>query len=268
MPTFPPTVHRGPLYRPGYLNHGLTRPEALSSIVHPTVPNENGVYFPFQDVDWVELGLSPWGSHWGMQEGTGSAVGSGSAAFTLAPKGSPLYRQPVDGWTRVGIGSTGATNQGMTAASGTGPDITQSAVAWLVYLKLDTPAATRITFGNLNSGLTAQFAFLELTSGIPQLFAGGGTANGSTAHNDGLVHPFLLVAQSGVSAALYTDLNKMSRTISAISEGPKGFNPHTNAGTATCVYAAICSGSVAAALLVSGTANSFLSSLGWSPSWS
>lgn len=267
-----------PLYHPGQSRGGLNRlSRGLFSlpagVAHPEVPNENGIYFPVVDADWQAIGVSPWGSVWGMQEGTGSLVGSGSAAFTLAPAGSPVYRRPVSGWSRVGIAATSGTAQGLRAASGTGPDITQTAVAWLGYFLIKTPSANKHVLGGMNPPLSSQYTYLQVNNGTIAIFAGGAQANGAAAynHDDGAVHPVLIVAQSQVGASLFTDMDKAVRTFAtALQEGPKGIGPLTSTGNSpneTCIYLACCSGSVAAALRASGSAAAFLTSLGWNPAF-
>ncbi len=274
MPLFDSGSAFGRLYGAGgRLCRGLSSgPGAGGGGMVSGVPNENGVYLPEVDSHWQSLGLSPWGSTWGMQEPTGSAVGSGSAGFTLAPNGSPLYQRPVPGWTRVAISELSGTSQGMTAASGTGPDITVTPTAWLAYFRIRTPSVGRHVLGLLNVPLISQYTYLQQNNGTVSIFAAGGQTNGALQynHDDGFVHPVLLVCSGGTGggASLFTDQDKAVRTFTTkLSEGPKGIGMHTSAPIVDCVYLAQCTGALAFSLLASGTARSFLQTLGWSIAW-
>lgn len=245
------------------------------------VPSDSGTVaprMPMLDAHWQALGLSPWGGWWGCQESSGYLVGSGSAGFTLQAGGMSTltYRDAVAGWTRRGLTSqSGSVNgAGWSASASIGPNIQTTSTALLGYIKNKTVAGTINVFGWVRDGsvTTAQFCIQQKANGIPTVNVSGSATNFTTSHDDGRVHPFLLVLdRTNSRAKAYSDLDKVTGTFPATAfyDQTKGYGGVGGfaSPSGTLVYMAYCTGSVAEALSDNGRASAFLKALGWSVGW-
>jgi hypothetical protein len=234
------------------------------------------------DAQWQALGLSPWGGMWGCQEGSGSdLVGSGSAPFTLttnnsAASGRCFWRQPQANWARVGLNVSGAgNNTGWLAPAGTGPSVQNTSQAWLGYILFGANVGSaRFLFGvaGPNAASVQMFGLNHQVSGTPRVVSSGTFVNATTNHNDGRVHPCLLVLDlTNSRVKMYTDLDKVTGSFPATAfyDGPKGFGTPTGTPTptGTLFWAAYCTGALAESLSDNMRASLFLKTLGWNPPW-
>jgi len=248
-----------------------------SGSVAPKMPQLNG--------HWQALGLSPWGSWWGLQEGAGNAVGSGSTSLTLTATGAPTYAYTLPAWTRKFITLAQATTNNFTLLNvyGSPPnwDATGS-MAMMVYGLFPTPSATVIVLGSGNANTTpggGMSTLVELnTSTIPVLYCSGTTTPGTKPLNDGRVHPVLLVYDKTNSRVkLYTDMEKITGSFGGGLQIANSLTSSMGIGNASVTalntasgsysYYTFCTGSVAESLSDDGRASSFLKALGWSLPW-
>ncbi len=250
-----------------------------SSSVAPRMPQFNS--------HWQALGISPWGSWWGFQEPSGSNfVGSGSAAFTLtanAGGGQGLrYQQQAaltNDWTRTGVMFSGTVLQQIVAASGTGPNIA-TAVAMLGYMQLG-PSTPGIRFmGSLGDANLSTFSVHDVTAvagvgglGQHSLFSFRYLTGPQSQRHADRIHPFLWVYNPTTKVVLCaTDI---AMTLSGgqtpiTVDAPKGWGASSSghtAASATLVWGAMCTGSVAESYSTPTGAADLLYRLGWNVSW-
>lgn len=99
----------------------------------------SGWYCPVSAAEWTifmtAIGLATGNPSflWLCQEASGNLVSSIGTA-TLVANASPLYQQPIAGWTRTGIGFTNTAAQRFLVGAGTGPNPATGSVLWLAYL--------------------------------------------------------------------------------------------------------------------------------------
>ncbi len=243
---------------------------------------------PMQDDHWQVLGLSPWGSYWGLQEPSGSnCVSSGSTQLTMVPlRDVSMLRNPA-GWVRNGLSVTKAGQLGTmrtpsypfnSAALATG-------VAIMSYSRINV-IASRTIMGQCSGTLTrdgGQTADMLLKlgsnnngSGLILDYSGSGGGIGlATPHVDGRFHPLLIVydpVNSRIKA--YSDLDVITGSFpgaigtgsNALGMGWLGENSN-GTGDHDHIYFAVATGSVATALSDDGKAAAFLKKLGWTPRW-
>lgn len=241
---------------------------------------------PQSDDQWRVLGLSPWGTWFGMQEPSGSApVGSGSFPFTLevddGNSGAVVYRQATAGWTRGAMATPGgSTAQRIVAPSGTGPAFGQGySLAMLGYIQLFPSPGSLPLFGGLGNSTAMISAFYTANLNQGDLMLRGSTgAQGrimtgpSNLNHGDRVHPFLIVYHSGTNRLWgFTDdvISVTGNMNYTTADDFKGFGarPTTACPSASISYMAFATGSIVDSLAsVSGAAD-FLSRLGWNVAW-
>jgi hypothetical protein len=220
---------------------------------------------PLRDSDWVALGLSPWGTYGGLQEGTGSLVLSGSAGYTLAPTNSPLYSQALANWTRKAVSLP--ANAALSASTGQGPSAAATSVASLAYVATTTTptgSANVLTVSANAAGLRVD----HLPTDRLAIRVGGTSATSSVGYTSGSAYPLLIVHDRTHSTTIaYTDREAISGTFAAVVDGGKGLGAVSGTASgdpgARYVYHATCTGSVAEIGAV-GVRN-LLTALGWTP---
>lgn len=255
-----------------------------SGSVAPRMPQQNN--------HWVALGLSPWGSWWGLQEASGSdtLVGSGSTPFNLtradgtsAVAGEGIgVRQGgtfVD-WLRVGATLSGCAGQRIFATTGIGPDSGATSVAWLAYGQIcqnRTPGAQGFLgwFHVANSGRVSMAGQnVNPSIGAVRLssFTGGKHLVGplNEDHADRL-HPFLLIYNRTTSEVWgATDICVgMSGNQVSMADGDKGIGNRSSIVTpsSSFVFLACATGALAESLCSHSASADFLSRLGWNVEW-
>lgn len=240
---------------------------------------------PFEDSQWSALGLSPWGSYWGFQEGAGNPVSSGSNSLTLTAVGVSVYSYSLPNWTRKFVNLAQSTTQRFSLLNSFGPppnyDCTGS-MAMLVYGMFAKPSATSVVMGTGNANLTtgAPVSVLAeiLTTGVPQVYCSGSNVAGIQSIADGRVHPVLLVYdKTNLRVKLYTDLEKVTGSVggglrlansTTASLGIGNASVTTlNSASGSYGFFAFCTGSVAESFSDDGIASAFMKSLGWSLPW-
>src|SRR5574337_1178104 len=241
------------------------------------------VHMPQFDDHWRALGLSPWGSYWGMQEPSGSNdVSSGSLQMALTASAAGglgiAYQQVPPGWLRGGtsISGTGGTNgPSVTAPSGTGPSYSTQSVGWLGYIAMSRSTSLIPLFGGVHTVGASVVAFYTLNNSCVELLGNG--ANGMqlvgplTHEVTDRVHPFLLVrniTSGDLWACTDVGIVMSGNTGPIATDGPKGLGrTNATAPSASLVYMAMASGSIVENLCSVSASADFLSRLGWTVSW-
>lgn len=126
-----------------------------------------------------------------MDEASGTLDNDvGNADFDLIPTASPLYNQPVVGWTETGVRFTEIATQRFEETNQLAYDTNSTSVAWLVWASILSASATR------------QFIMLNGSNGALPLWLGVGSTgllriNHATGTDDGVIdhrthlYPFL-----------------------------------------------------------------------------
>ena len=264
-------------------------PGTASLIVVASDSGSVAPLMPLDDTQWAALGLSPWGSYWGLQEPSGSfLISSGSTTVSLTASVSagaglgPQLQSTQPGWLRKFIVMTGSAGMNMSFPVGSGPSMASS-IAFLGYASIDQmgPAFTTI-IGTMRSNAfnvgNISYDTLQANSGM--LAAEFNTQQKRLAgpHNpimNDRVHPLLVVINtSSFTVLAASDLGVITSASNAASWN---FNSDSNAkgfgSTATrCVsgsycYFAVCTGSTAESLSDPQAAAALLQKLGWSVDW-
>lgn len=252
---------------------------------YPTQP-VNFPHMPMSATHWTALGLSPWGAYGGLQEATGSVVLSGSAGYTLTPTaaattgdGNPIrYQQTVPGWQRKAIMIMTGSGNRLGAGPGTGPNPSTTSTAFLVYAKpeiesnVDTGlvgffgsvASNRVMIRKRTASTLADFDLQVANSADRQI-----TGPIRPLYGD-RVHPFMVVYNRTTAEAwAFTDIGVMwTGSVPAIADDDKGIGSENVACSASFLYYATCTGSIAEWLSNPSNAGSFLNSMGWNCLWS
>lgn len=239
---------------------------------------------PLSDIQWQVLGLSPWGSYWGLQEPSGTiAVSSGSTIISLTGTTAagagvgPQQGSTEPNWLRNFVVTTGSAAMSMNFAAGNGPGVKNS-IAFLTYCRLgqmgsqgpcvgvirfnslNVIAINHDTFNNNTGMLSAEFnaQFKRLTGPLTP-----------TVHDR--VHPMLVVVNtSSFTTLAATDISIIT---SASDAGSWQFTADGNAkgfgsqNSSSYGYFAIATGSVAESMSDPATAGAFLQKLGWNVPW-
>jgi len=247
---------------------------------------------PLQDSHWQALGLSPWGSYWGLQEPSGSnLVSSGSTTIALTASVQagaglgPQNQSAEPGWLRNFIVMTGSAAMNYSWPSSNGPGMTKS-IAFLCYahvgqmgniqnqivgvLRGSSINLANIGYDPLNAN--TGMAGVEFNTFLKKL-----TGPQSVQISD-RVHPYLLVVNTSSFTCLgATDVSLITSASDAGSwqftadGNPKGFGGYTGSGrniSGSFSYFAVATGSVAESLSDPATAGAFLQKLGWNVTWS
>jgi hypothetical protein len=240
---------------------------------------------PQSDDQWMALGLSPWGSWWGLQELTGNLVGSGSAAFTLAASVAPAggvisFGQTESGWLRKTIVLSGTNSGGSPNFRGTGPNLQTSSTAFLAYCRMPLGQGNLGLFGQPSDSATNILAMASHTSFgyYGEVMARiQGTSKmvicPTPARMDDRIHPMLVVYNKTTGDALAcTDMGVVvSSSLAAFSATSVGLGPlfgtTGGAASASFSYFAIATGSIVEPLTDPSGAADFLSRLGWNVIW-
>lgn len=259
--------------------------DASSVTVIPTDSGTVGLFprMPLRNSDWTALGLSPWGAFGGCQEATGSLVLSGSAGYTLTPNNvaanNPVaYGAVIPGWTRVGVNVSGTNGLRFSAAAGIGPNPSTDSMALLGYITVApgttvsqvfglgaAAAASRLIFTcDSSNGFTGQVDF-SFNANVRKLV---GPSNMRHATR---VHPFLMVYNRTTAEtwAFTDECLTMSGSAPAQADGTKMLGANNNvAASASMVYYASCTGSVAESFSNKDSAAALLTALGWNVAYS
>lgn len=251
-----------------------------SGSVAPLMPQQNN--------HWTALGLSPWGSWWGVQEASGSdtLIGSGSAPYNLgradgtggegigARQGGTLTN-----WTRACITLSGSTGQSLTASAGFGPNPGSTSTAFLGYGQLgQNGAVVGSWFMGHIAGTAAQRSGIQTVASTSRTALSFLSNLGSkrlvgpvgNQHSD-RVHPFLYIYnKTSAEAWCFSDIVlAMSSSHAALSDNTKGFGPISTsaASSASWVWLATATGSIVERLCDPSASADFLTRLGWSVPW-
>lgn len=244
-------------------------------------------HMPQQNDHWQALGISPWGMWFGLQEPTGSMVGSGSVSATMVPTGTINYGKSVTGWTRTALsisGTNALTDDGVAPKfgfAGTAGFSATASFAMLAYGIVQSYSAANASFLGVSGTSTA---FSQPSMGLQSRAVGNislvssGSIKGLTGpygsdHGD-RIHPFLLVydiTARRIFAATDIAISYRDGTlVHAMQDVFKGIgrvNSLSTAPSASFVYFAVVTGSVAESYsTLSGSAN-LLSRLGWNVAW-
>ena len=241
---------------------------------------------PQSDDQWVALGLSPWGSYWGMQEPTGSLVSSGSVSLTLtntiaAGGGVTNYQQQIPGMMRLGIVLSG-TNAGASPqlrASAT-PNIALTSSAFLTYAVVPPGAPGLGIVGTISNGAASVLNAVTDSSnaGFSGLSAKFGARSlelicPTTINHGDRVHPILVVSNVTTGDVLIASDIGVITSASAVFTAPGvcglGAWPTSVGGAASAsfCYFAMATGSIVEPLASTSGAADFLSRLGWNVKW-
>lgn len=227
---------------------------------------------------WQTLGLRPWAAAYNLQEVTGSShsfdvwQGTSVGGWTLTPVLNVTYRNPVPGWLRRAINLPEIASARVVVGNNLIGSYTGSA-AFLGYSKIDLAAgANRSVFGGFNAALGSQFRVQYGVPGIPELNCSGTVTTGINSHLDGRAHPFLAVYDvTNSRAKLYTDVEAITGSFGVLNVLPTiglgAIVSGQTAASASNLYFAVCTGSVAEALSDNGRASQFLKTLGWNVTW-
>ncbi len=257
-----------------------------SADVHIIALDSGTIRMPLVDAHWVDAGLSPWGTTFGLQEATGSCIGSGSAGYTLTAKDGATsgagkqYRQAVTNgnWNRVGIQCSGGLGEQLVAVSGVGPNVNATSTAWLAYMIMNPGPTFNYSAGIIGSVAANRLAVA--TDGAVNSIGNCAlncqnklkNVTGPYMRMDDRVHPYLLVYnRTSQEAWLATDNGIMMSGGIALgfNDDLKGFGGPTSAASpsATFVYFASATGSIVEPLASPSGAADFLTRLGWTVSW-
>lgn len=244
-----------------------------SGSVAPLMPQQNN--------HWQALGLSPWGTWFGLQEPSGTnCAGSGSTPFTMTtfPGGGTgvSAQQTLPAWTRVGMSISGTSNTRIFAASGTGPNHVATSVGYLGYILLGPTQTTISIFGSTATTSTNRWFIGANGSSSGQLLVS--TAIGAknmvgplTQNHMDRIHPFLVIYNKATGEMWgATDIAiAMSGGVTVASDDVKGFGPLStgNAPSASIYWMAVATGSIVENLCSVSASADFLTRLGWNVSW-
>lgn len=237
---------------------------------------------PQQDNHWQALGLSPWGAWFGCQELTGNLVGSGSRGYSLtASAGGGIgvqYGQTAGSgeWTRNAISISGSTGMRIVAPSGTGPNASLS-LGLLGYVSAAPGAVFQGTFGIVHT-TSANRRYFGSTATSHNGVIAANAANTVfpmvvTARMTDRIHPMLIIHDStnfqtvwASDIAVYIS-GGANDTIT--NDGDKGLGNITGAAapSASMVWMASVTGSVAESYASLSGAADLLSRLGWNVTW-
>lgn len=227
---------------------------------------------------WQVLGLRPWSAAYNLQEVTGSShsfdvwQGTLVGGWTMSPALNMTYRNAVPGWLRRSINFPEIASARIGVTNNLIGSYTGSA-AFLGYSKIDLAAgANRVVLGGFGAALGAQFRVQFGIPGIPELNCSGTVTTGINSHVDGRAHPFLAVYDvTNSRAKLYTDIEAITGSFGVLNVTPTigmgAIISGQTAASASNLYFAVCTGSVAEALSDNGRASQFLKTLGWNLTW-
>ena len=226
------------------------------------------------------------GAYGGLQEATGSIVLSGSAGYTLTPTaiiatgdGNPIrYQQTVPGWQRKAIMIMTGSGNRLAAGPGVGPNPATNSVAFLVYSRpeiesnadgalfgcISSTAGNRIQIRKRGAANATADLELQVANSTDRQISGPVRP----LYND-RVHPFIVVYNRTTAEAwAYSDIGvAYTGSIPAIVDDDKGIGSESSVCSASFVYYASCTGSIAEWLSNPQNAGSFLTTLGWNCLW-
>jgi hypothetical protein len=200
---------------------------------------------------------------WLMQETSGSLTDS-IGSLSLNPINAPTYRNPVSGWSRVGVGTVDTTiNQGFVSYA-TG-NLDGSSYLILAYVAVTSlPSSERSLFG---IGEASDHRYVGVSStGFARANGLGSASPVTGTHALGTtIHPVvLLIDASAMRYVVYTDEEKLAPTWSTTSSrGPLLVvgNGAPGAGSVRYLYAAEWTGGTAQ--VSDAQVKALLTSLGW-----
>lgn len=210
----------------------------------------------------------------GLNTGAPSAIhlcqdASGSLAdvtnnFAMSVVGTTqLYQQPVSGWSRLAVGTTDGTAHGWQNTAAGLQDPATGSIALLMYADVTAANTAARTLARIASTTVDEARIVNGTF-VPRLVDGANVASGSNdSHN--AVRPWILQHQFTSSTPfLYTDLEKITATFTALSG--KAIRIGNGTGTAaTCLYLYLAWFFGSAAELTSTQWKALLQTLGWAP---
>lgn len=264
-------VQYNPYYNPIYgAQYGMGTGMGFTSQI-PGVARDStsGIYVPNSTAQWTAfmsfIGLATGNPSfvWLCDEPSGNLVDE-VAALALAPNASPLYNQPVSGWTRPGVGTVaGTANQRFSSANAALPDILTTSALQISYVGVSATGAVRAIQSLGTTRLETRH-----TSVSPRLVAGATTGTGAATVGT-QVRPWVSsVNRVGLSEALYTDQEKVpigvfdgTVTGKFLELGAASVTP----ASATYLYHVLFTG--AAAQLTDGQLRTMLQGLGWTIAW-
>lgn len=213
---------------------------------------------PLIAADFTALGILPPQSLYQFQEAAGNFADS-IGAMPLTATGAPTYQNAVAAWTRKAFNTTQAVTQGGNVLVGVGPSPLLTSVAYLSYAKLTgAPTGTRDIEGNAGAtGVKVQIA----ATGFLRAVCVGVTVIGTVNHNDGNVHPILMVYnRTAGTFTVRSNLDVVVGTYNAVTaDNTKGFGSvGSNSSPMQYLWGCIASGATAESY---GAAT--LTALGW-----
>lgn len=230
----------------------------------------SGKYVPSTSAQFTALGLAAPVSIHLCQESSGSLADS-VGALTLSATASPSYQQTVSGWSRKAVGFTaGTANQRFSAGAGTGPSITTTSVAWLVYAAvIGAQGGNRDMFGPNITGTTTCKVQTTTTPRVRTNVNATANTGASDPSATGLQPLLFVFDKTNSRAMLYTGQEKITGTYSALAAESAAKGLGSSGGTAfggLIAYSAVWSG--ASAEISDATAKAWLQALGWVILWS
>lgn len=234
---------------------------------------------PQQDDHWRALGLTPFQSYWGCQEQTGSLMGSGSAALTLTASisiGNTQYQTTTPGWIRNAIAISGGLGQSFFVNLAP-PTANGNSFAFLCYSSLAKSNTNDSGLLGILHPTPASRKYILLGVSAGPLYTGNEATYQTpvgpvTQEHYDRVHPYLLVLNNTTGdVVIATDITVgISGSSPAVpTDAAKGFGSIGGRPTpsASFLYMAIATGTVAEALSSTSASADFLTRLGWNVVW-
>lgn len=226
-----------------------------------TFDSTSGIHAPTTANNFTALGITAPSNLWLCQEASGNLTDT-LGGYTLTANGTPTYNNAITGWTRTALGFTETASQRFQGTAGT-LNPASTSVAWLVYFKLTgDPAAANRSMVVVAFSLSTGLNMLVGTGGKVRINCVAVNTDGSVNHNDGNVHPALIVYdRTGGTVKIYTDKELITGTYNAsVVDGSKGFGGVSTgtAGPLRILYSFAATGATA-----EGYGKATLQALGW-----
>lgn len=209
------------------------------------------------------------GSLFLMQESSGDLQDS-IGSLVLAKGGAPSYQQAVAGWSRKGVTLADASADDFTMPAGTGPNPTTTSQVWLFITSLPSAPAGNRVLGGINGAAAgaAPCRVFVTSTGLMRLQVMSVNADSTTSHVGGVHIWIVRYDRANNAAVLYTDLEKIVGTYSAlVQDGDKGVGRQTSGNyNGTTLYGALWKGADAEAFTDAHT-KALLQALGKTITW-